>query len=293
MLRHRMNSIDRDVREGLRTLQGQTGVIAAAERYSHYGVAMLDMGSAVPTWYGAYRKALDAGSSDPDAVYAADKAVRNAHGAQGVTDIAQVQRGGEVAKLFTMFYGFFNHIYNRQRDTVRIGGEGVDKVKTGDYAGARRDFAMVLARSIYYVMIPAFTEALVAGDGPGEDESWGAWAAKAILGEIPAGIPLVRDIAKAAISGRDYAMSPVARAVTTAISSGKDFGAAVGLRDKEPSDKWVSHAINTAGYVFGLPTGQAAGSVQYLWDVLDGDTQPEGTSDFIRGVIFGPKPKGH
>jgi hypothetical protein len=142
-------------------------------------------------------------------------------------------------------------------------------------------------------MIPAFTEALVAGDGPGEDESWGAWAAKAILGEIPAGIPLVRDIAKAAISGRDYAMSPVARAVTTAISSGKDFGAAVGLRDKEPSDKWVSHAINTAGYVFGLPTGQAAGSVQYLWDVLDGDTQPEGTSDFIRGVIFGPKPKGH
>lgn len=292
-LRHRMNSIDRDVREGLRTIQGQSGMVAAAERYSHYGVAMLDMGSAVPTWYAGYRKALSDGKSDADAVYAGDKAVRNAHGAQGVTDIAQIQRGGEVAKLFTMFYGFFNHIYNRQRDTVRVAGQAVGKVQGGDYAGARRDFAMVLARSIYYVMVPAFVEAMVSGQGPSEDEGWGGWAAKAILGEIPAGIPLVRDIAKAAISGRDYAMSPVAQAVTTGIGTGKDIGSALGLRDKEPSSRWLEHAINTTGYVFGLPTGQAAGSVQYLWDVLDSDEQPDNTADFMHGLMYGRGNKGH
>lgn len=293
-LRHRMNQIDRDVREGLRTLEGETGWRAAAERYGHYGVAMLDMGSALPTWFGAYRKALDGGALESDAVYAADKSVRNAHGAQGVTDIAQIQRGGEVAKLFTMFYGFFNHIYNRQRDTLRIAGEGGDKFKAGDYAGARRDFSMVLARSVYYLIVPALVEALVSQGGPDEDkeETWGGWAAKAIAGEIPAGIPLLRDAAKAAIDGRSYEMSPVGKAVETAIALGKDVGSALGMRgDKEPSSRWVKHAIETPGYVFGLPTGQLGGTAQYLWDVWNQDTAPEGIADFMRGVMYGPAPK--
>lgn len=293
-LRHRMDQIDRDVREGLRTLEGETGWRAAAERYGHYGVAMLDMASALPTWFGAYRKALSEGMAEEDAIYAADKSVRNAHGGQGVTDLAQIQRGGEVAKLFTMFYGFFNHIYNRQRDTLRTAGQGVDKFKVGDYAGARRDFAMVLARSVYYLIVPALVEAIVSHGGPDEDkeETWGGWAAKAILGEIPAGIPLLRDAAKAAIDGRSYEMSPVAKAVETSIALGKDIGSALGLRgDKEPSDRWLRHAIETPGYIFGLPTGQVGGTAQYLWDVWNQDTAPEGIADFMRGVMYGPTPK--
>lgn len=300
-LRNRMNSIDRDVREGLRTLQGETGIVASAERYGHYGVAMMDMGSAVPTWYGAYRKAIAAGETEPDAVYMGDKSVRNAHGAQGVTDIARIQRGGEVAKLMTMFYGFFNHIYNRQRDTIHTAAGIGGKVSAGDYVGARRDFAMVMARSIYYLIVPALVEQYMSQGAPDEskDESWGGWAAKAIIGEMPAGVPLLRDAAKyamAQLSGKNnvgYEMSPVEKAVETSVGSIVDLTRALGLSDKEVSGRWLQHAIETPGYVFGLPSGQAGGTAQYLWDVLGNESeQPDGVADFFRGLMYGPKPKG-
>ena len=293
-MKYRMNEIDRDVRESLNTLTGDHSVRATAARFGHYGVAMLDMGSALPTWMGAYRKAQSEGMNEADAIFAADKAVRRAHGAQGLTDMAAIQRGSETQKLFTMFYGFFNHIYNRQRDTLRMAGQGLDKVKGGDYAGARRDFAMVLARSFFYLVMPALIEHIVAHGLPKdqEDEGFLGWGAKAILGEIPAGIPILRDVAKAAFDGRGYEMSPVAKMVESTITLLKDGRNALGLGDKEVSDRWVKHAVETPGYVFGLPTGQASGTAQYLWDVWDGKEQPRALSELLQGLAFGPPKKG-
>jgi hypothetical protein len=56
---------------------------------------------------------------EQDAVYFADKTVRNAHGGGGVKDMAAVQRGNEFQKLFTMFYTFWNHNINRIIDTAK------------------------------------------------------------------------------------------------------------------------------------------------------------------------------
>lgn len=46
---------------------------------------------------------------------------------------------------------------------------------------------------------------------------------------------------------------------------------------------WLRHSLETAGYVFGLPTGQAAQSLQYLWDVWSGDQDPEDVKEFMQG----------
>lgn len=293
-MRNRMDSIDRDVRESLDRLSGEAHGWEAFRRgaahFGHYGVAMLDMASAMPTWLGAYRKALAEGRAEADAVWMADKAVRNAHGAQGITDLAAIQRGSETQKLLTMFYGFFNHIYNRQRDTLRIAGRMVGRVRDGDLVAAREDFAMVLARSFFYVLAPAVIEAAVAEGLPSDDkeEGWGEWTAKAVLGEIPAGLPLVRDMAKAAISGRKYEMSPVGHGVDALITAFGDVMDAM-TPDAEVSPKWVRHLAEAPGYLFGLPTGQPSVTLQYLWDVADGDEDPEGGLDFLRGVFFGVK----
>jgi hypothetical protein len=56
---------------------------------------------------------------EQDAVYFADKTVRNAHGGGGVKDMAAIQRGNEFQKLFTMFYTFWNHNINRIIDTAK------------------------------------------------------------------------------------------------------------------------------------------------------------------------------
>ena len=72
---------------------------------------------------------------------------------------------------------------------------------------------------------------------------------------------------------------------------GKDVGSATGLRDAPVSDRWLQHAITAPGYAFGLPTGQAAGTAQFLSDVAGGQEDPRSLSDWMRGITFGPAPR--
>jgi hypothetical protein len=60
----------------------------------------------VPTWMGEYQKHIDAGLSDGDAVARADQAVLDAQGGGNIKDLAEVQRGGSVAKLFMTFASY-------------------------------------------------------------------------------------------------------------------------------------------------------------------------------------------
>ncbi|MBD1412791.1 hypothetical protein NUJ30_08775 [Burkholderia contaminans] len=295
-MRNRMNEVDRDVRDALREMEQHSNRNPAqkaydgARRFAYYGISMLDMGSAMPTWVGAYNKSLHEGMSEQDAVYAADKAVRNAHGGGGSKDLAAIQRGPEFQKLFTMFYSFWNHFYNRQRDIGRRAVQAYGTAREGDYGQAARDFAMVAARSWFYFVIPQLIHAALKpapGQQQHEDQSWPAWAAEEIGLGLLSGIPVFRDIASAAMSGRDYEATPAAQMVNSMLKSGKDIAAATGLSDHEVSDKWVKHAMQNAGYVFGLPTGQVSGSVQFLWDVMHGDQNPQDVADWLHGIVYG------
>ena len=58
-------------------------------------------------------------------------------------------------------------------------------------------------------------------------------------------------------------------------------------KGEEASDKWLKHALTTAGYVFGLPTGQAASSIQFLWDVGDGTQSPQNLANWYHGLVHG------
>ncbi|MCW3657537.1 hypothetical protein K6L27_05065 [Burkholderia cenocepacia] len=295
-MRNRMNEVDRDVRDALREMEQHSNRNPAqkaydgARRFAYYGISMLDMGSAMPTWVGAYNKALHENMSEQDAVYAADKAVRNAHGGGGSKDLAAIQRGPEFQKLFTMFYSFWNHFYNRQRDIGRRAVQAYGTAREGDYGQAARDFAMVAARSWFYFVIPQLIHAALKpapGQQQHEDQSWTAWAAEEIGLGLLSGIPVFRDIAGAAMTGRDYEATPAAQMVNSVLKSGKDLAAATGLSDHDVSDKWVKHAVQNAGYVFGLPTGQVSGSVQFLWDVMHGDQNPRDVADWLHGLVYG------
>ena len=258
-----------------------------AQYFGHIGISYLDLGSAAPTWLGAYRKGLAENMNDGDAVYYADQTVRNAHGGTGITDRSAIQNQKGVMQLFTMFYGFFNHIYNRQRLIGIDASHGIDNAKAGDYKQATRDFGRVLARSWFYVAMPAFIEAMAQNGGPDKDkdETWPGWAAKAIMSEIPAGLPIMRDIAKAAIEGRHYEMSPVARAVDTIVQSGQDIYKTAA--EGEPPEHMAQHAVEAAGYATGLPTAAPFTAGKFLWDYSDGSVDPQGLSEWIQGLLHG------
>ena len=293
-LRHRMNTIDRDVREALRSVEGQHDLKATMAHWGHLPVAHADLASAMFVWLGGYRKALAEGAGEELAVSQADRLVRNAHGAQGALDLSGIQRGPEALKLMTMFYGFFNHNYNRGRDMIVRAGVGMEKLRDHDFQGAGADFGRVLANSLGYLVIPAIVEAMVSEGLPNDEneEKYPEWLGKALVGQVAGDIPILRDIAKGILTGRDYQATPMESLINSIGHDAKDIARATGLSDGEPSERWLRHAIETPGFLLGLPLGQPAVAVQYLWDIERGYSQPDDAGDFMKGLAFGT-PKGH
>ncbi|CAB5162158.1 hypothetical protein UFOVP152_8 [uncultured Caudovirales phage] len=296
-MRHRMNEVDRDVRESiremeLRSAQGSTApvmrVLDKGREMAFYGIGALDMASALPTWLGAYMKAMEVpekgglGMSENDAIYFADKAVRNAHGGGGIKDLARAQRGSEAEKLFTMFYSFWNHIYNRQRDLFR---DARDISSAGD-------FANVVARSWFYLVIPQLLHAALkppsqeSQDDEGTATAWLHWAGEEIALGFTAGIPVMRDVANSALTGRDYEATPVAKIANDLLTEGKDVSHWIQGEDDKIHNP-VKHAATTVGIATGLPLGQAGQTAQFLWDVIDGDQRPEDIGDWWNGIVYG------
>jgi hypothetical protein len=259
---------------------------------AYMGIAMVDMATALPTWMGAYKRAMTdsgkggLGMNEADAVYFADKTVRNAHGGTAAKDLARVQRGEEYFKLMTMFYSFWNHNVNRLMDTARLAGSLPSTLRSGNTQQFRGDLGRVIMRSLIYTLgVQIIHSALQPKKDGDEDESWGAWAAKELLSSATAGIPVLRDISAHVLGGRDYSVTPAAAIVTAVGQSGHDaLAAATG---DDVSGKWIKHAANTVGYAFGLPTGQAGATGQFLWDVAAGNQDPRSVSDWWNGVLHG------
>lgn len=91
---------------------------------------------------------------------------------------------------------------------------------------------------------------------------------------------------------RDYQATPTTEGVQKIGAAAKDAAQATGVIQGDPSDRWVRHAIEAPGCLFGLPTGQAAGGAQFLWDVWQGQEDPQGIADWRRGLMYGPAVKG-
>lgn len=117
-VRHRMDTLDRDIRTELARLSASNPVSRVAreavdaKRFFFHGIGYMDRVVSVPTWLAGYNKALAEGMTEEEAAYAGDKAVRVSQGAGAPKDLAAIQRGtgkwGEALKLFTMFYSYFS-----------------------------------------------------------------------------------------------------------------------------------------------------------------------------------------
>ena len=283
---NRMGEVDRDIRDQARRLLGKGGAIANAQRFAFYGIGIMDMGVSLPTWIGGYNKALSEGMDEADAVYAADKAVRTTQGAGSTKDLAAVSRRNEFWRIATMFYSYFGHLYQRQRNLAR-------DLRAADSVG---DYAMVAARSFWLLVVPALFGAWAGGQGPEDDENPALWALRKVTFNLPMSVPILRDISSGlenTISGKfrgGYSYTPIARAFETAIKLGGDFkDLAV---EGEVNEGFLKRMIEVPGYALGLPVGQIGSTSQFLWDVLvDGDQHPENFKDWLDGLIYGPDKK--
>jgi hypothetical protein len=282
-LRHRMDTIDRDINQTIKELAGKPGALTAVKRFAFHGIGYTDRIVSVPTWLAGYNKALEAGQSEDDAIAAGDKAIRLSQGAAGAKDIPAIARGtgdaGMLLKYLTMFYTYVSTVYSRQRNLGR------------DIRQARpRDLPALMARAWWLVVMPPLLAELLAGRPPDDDEDWGMWAFEAMTLQAVGAIPIVRDAARPVvqiIKGEkpfDYAMSPVQRAIQTFVNTAGD---AVNLIEGEETKRATRNALESVGYATGVVPGQVAQATQFLVDVAQGDQHPRDFWDWYEGLSTG------
>ncbi|MFZ5699673.1 MAG: hypothetical protein ACOY9J_13350 [Pseudomonadota bacterium] len=112
-MRLRGKTMQREISEIRNTVSGTDSRIAASY---FYFIQKLQIVADMPTWLGMYTKAIETMNVDEaTAVALADQAVLDAQSGGQVKDLAAIQRGGPMLKLFTNFYSFFNTTFNLTR----------------------------------------------------------------------------------------------------------------------------------------------------------------------------------
>lgn len=113
MMRNRMRTQFRELTEIQSRVDGGTGELKdKMMRVAYMPLTIMQMAVDLPTWLGAYQKALSEGNTESLAVSIADRAVMNSQGSGRPQDLSQIERGSAWAKLFTVFYTFFNTALN-------------------------------------------------------------------------------------------------------------------------------------------------------------------------------------
>lgn len=268
-MRHRADQMDRDIREGILSLDKFRSKRAQIQRFAYYGVSMADRMVTVPTWMGAYADQMEKTPGNEElAVAHADKVVRLTQGSGGAKDLAHVQRGTEAWKLMTMFYSYFSALYARTRNLTR-------DVRRA----SMEDVPNLAARAIFAIAIPAVAGELLTGRGPEDDEDKAFWAAKKMILYPLMSVPFLRDVVSAFDSGK-YSATPAVRAIETLINTAETSGSLVveafeGDFEEDTVRKFVKNSLLSAGYVVGFPTGQVSTTIDNIWRGIDeGNLEP-------------------
>ena len=131
-------------------------------RAAYFPIVMAQMLVDIPTWLGAYNKALSEGQTDSDAVAIADRTLQDAQGSGNLSELSGIERGNAWSKLFTVYYTFFNTALQ----IAMVSGHTKGKL------AAARDIMLVLM--IQPIAETFLREALKVGgdDGEDSDEYW-------------------------------------------------------------------------------------------------------------------------
>lgn len=224
----------------------------------------------IPTWWGAYEKAIAEGNDQERAVDLADQSVIDAQASGTTKDLSAIERGGPVQKLFTVFYSFMNASLNL----------GYAKTMT-EQSKAKLSVDYLLLYVVPVIMFAALKDALTPGDS-GDWDDWESILNRVLKEELSflmgmfVGIRELGPIYDAAQGKPVGYQGPAGlRPVGDAIKLAKEVG-------QGEMDSGLRKAIiNLAGSIFGLPSAQINRSITGAEALNDGDT------DNPAAVLFG------
>lgn len=269
---HAIYNIDRDFREQLDSLvakRGFSGFQKDAIRWGFAPVAKVSQEFRAITFVDKFRAGKTKGLSDAEAALAADSAVRERHSSASVVDLPAIMQGSEGMRLMTMFYGYFNTMYNWQR---QIPGN----VRRGEWKQAWENYyGSVLIGSLFGAAL--FTQQK-------EDDSWGKVIAKALIQQPLGTIPFARDVANYFIEGIP-SRTPLATGAQAVSSVASDIRR---YRENKPLKHPIKDVANVLGTVVGVPgMAQIGRTGQFSYDAWVGKQRPRNIGEWARGIITG------
>lgn len=285
-IRHRKQFIDRDLTAALNRAVNEGDPIKRwSQHYSHMMIYGFDQFTTYPTWLAAFRNAKEKGEMDATARNMADQAVRNAHGTSSIFGQAAIQQwGGEAGKFLTMFYGYFNHNYNRLRD---IGVDMERGLKAGDFGRAMN----ASIRLMYYIAFPAFIHNLVRGHkdpnaDPAEKESLAKTLGMAIGDQVFSSHFLTRDAWQAGAHGFASGGTPL----TEIFQLGKNVKSDLKKwSEGEDDPKFIEDAMNVLAIGKGYGSKSVSTWTQTLFDNAVGNERSMTPHDKWKMLVEGQR----
>jgi hypothetical protein len=250
----------RELNELRNRVQGGNSAMLAIRENAYRMMLVMQRLVDVPTWWGAYEKAIAEGNDDARAVDLADQAVIDSQGGGQTKDLSAIERGGPALKLFTSFYSYMNTTANLMATSATTRSKGQFAVDT-----------------LLVVLLPAILggllkDALTPGDADDDDEATMArkMAAQALsyaMGLFVLGRE-IGETAKLAMGDNafDYKGPTGLRAIADFYTFAKQAG------QGEFDDQFRKATINLAGSVFGLPSAQINRSITGTKALIEGKT---------------------
>lgn len=269
-------------------------------RFGSYPVAFSDLVSAVPTWLAVYTKEMNDHGVQGDAVYAADRSVRRAHGSTATTNRPAIMRGGEMAQWATGLFGFFNHIMNRQVELVWRAKDMVEGVGDAKNLGeaakiAVGDISKVLVPGLLaYYVLPALIEEMVSPLPQHKKEGWSTWAGKAMIKNMSASWIGIRDVVAGLVTENDPTIGLIGTGAKGMFNLYRDFQS-MATSNKDKSGKVMKDLAVVLGTLYGVTPAQVGKTGQFLYETSKGQQRPKNAFEILRGLRYGaakaPQPK--
>jgi len=201
-LANRTRTRFRELNELRNQVQGQSSAKEFMGRWGYWLMMRTQMMIDVPTWWGAYEKAMADGRTEDTAVALADQAVKDAQGGGEEVDQAGIERGGPYHKLFTAFYSYMGSTLNTMYASAKVDSKG-----------------KAAANILLMVLVPAVLQSLLKHAMTPGDDDWDDW-----LKSLPAEIASF--MAGLLVFVRE--LDPLVKAVAGESSMG--YGGPAGLR---------------------------------------------------------------
>lgn len=254
-------------------------------------VAISDMLSSVPTWLAKYKDGVAQGLDEGQAVFEADRAVRQTHGSSAITNKPSMARSNNaLGPWFTSLYSFFSHMLQKQYEMAWMAKDSFTDVKGGDLSTLKEHAPNILKGFFSYILIPALVEELVTPYTNSEKDSWGMKAAKGLGMGISSSLTGIRDAVRAVIDARDPQIGLMGTATKSVTDLARDLQRPDRI-SKERAGVLIKDAVTIGGVLTGLTNASEGKALEYAQRYAAGLEKPKGAWDVATGLRFGKTDK--